>query len=259
MSFQSEKNMYRAPARRLPSSSPYNSEREKLVEAHLPQVKYIAERIAAKLPPCVERDDLYSAGVLGLLDAIEKFDPGRQVLFKTYAELRVRGAILDSLRDQDWVPRSVRRRAREVEAAFQDIERERGRPAADTEVAARLGLTLPALQAVLDEVRSLTLTGLEQPDEADEMQPRQFADSAANTPAAHFECAEIRELLTSQISQLPERERQVIALYYVEELNMKEIGQALGVTESRVSQLRTQAFMRLRGKLSQLKDSLLPA
>jgi RNA polymerase sigma factor for flagellar operon FliA len=207
----------------------------------------------------VERDDLYSAGVLGLLDAIEKFDPTRKVLFKTYAELRVRGAILDSLRDQDWVPRSVRRRAREVEAAYQEIERERGRPAADTEVAQRLGLSLPALQTVLDEVRSLTLTGLEQPDEDDEMRPWQYADTPANTPAAHFERAEIRELLTTHIGQLPERERQVIALYYVEELTMKEIGQVLGVTESRVSQLRTQAFLRLRGKLSQLKESLLPA
>lgn len=228
-------------------------ERDNLVETYLPHVKFIADRISAKLPPSVEADDLYSAGVIGLIDAVEKFDSSRGVLFKTYAELRIRGAILDSLRELDWVPRSVRRRAREVEAAYLQIEQEKGRPAEESEVASRLGLNLRDFQSLLTELQGLTITGLDNNDDDNESPQKQILD-LNDTPLSHYEKTETRNNLAAAIDQLPERERQVIALYYVEELTMKEIGQVLGVTESRVSQMRTQAIVRLRSKLNYLKS-----
>jgi RNA polymerase sigma factor FliA len=230
------------------------SERERLIEAHLPQVKFIAERMTAKLPPSVDRDDLIGAGVLGLLDAVEKFDPSRGVLFKTYAEMRVRGAMLDSLRELDWVPRSLRRRAREVEAAYNQIEQQQGRVAEGEEVAKLLGLSVNEFHDLLTELRGLTITGLEREDD-DESNPhaRQYADELGHTPLANYEREEIRIHLTKAIDRLPERERQVVALYYIEELTMKEVGAVLGVTESRVSQLHTQAVLRLRSSLTALR------
>jgi RNA polymerase sigma factor FliA len=230
------------------------TEREKLIEAHLPQVKFIAERMTAKLPPSVDRDDLIGAGVLGLLDAVEKFDPTRGVLFKTYAEMRVRGAMLDSLRDLDWVPRSLRRRAREVEAAYSQIEQERGRAAEGEEVATLLGLSVNEFHELLNELRGLTITGLDRDDDDENnTRARQFADDAGHTPLANYEREEVRTHLTKAIDRLPERERQVVALYYIEELTMKEVGAVLGVTESRVSQIHTQAVLRLRSTLTTLR------
>jgi len=228
------------------------SDRDVLIEAHLPQVKYIAERLAAKLPPSVDRDDLIGAGLIGLLDAVDKFDPSRGVLFKTYAEMRVRGAMLDSLRDLDWAPRSMRRRAREVEAAYLRIERERGRTAHEEEVALALGLSMQEFQILLGELRGLTVTGLDGSDD-DEIGARSRANiptDSSHTPLALYEQAEMRDHLTAAVEALPERERQVVALYYVEELTMKEIGAVLGVTESRVSQIHTQSVIRLRAALA---------
>lgn len=226
-------------------------DRDALIEAHLPQVKYIADRLAAKLPPTVERDDLIGAGIVGLLDAVEKFNPSRGVLFKTYAEMRVRGAMLDSLRALDWVPRSMRRRAREVEATFLQIEQEKGAPATIEEVAARLNLSLPEFQTLLGELRGLTVLGFdEDEDEDSNVRTRQIQDDHASLPSTLFEQGEMRDKLAKAIDKLAERERQVIALYYLEELTMKEIGAVLGVTESRVSQIHTQAVIRLRAALS---------
>jgi RNA polymerase sigma factor for flagellar operon FliA len=232
------------------------SEREKLIEAHLPQVRYIADRLAAKLPPSVDRDDLIGAGVIGLLDAVEKFDPARGVLFKTYAEMRVRGAMLDSLRHLDWAPRSIRQRAREVENAIRVIEQENGRPATEEEVAAALGISIPEFQSLLTELHGLTVTGLDRDDDDDSgTRPTQIADSPDRTPLAFFERTEVRKLLANSIDRLPERERQVVALYYIEELTMKEVGAVLGVTESRVSQIHTQAVLRLRSALAPIHKS----
>ncbi|HKX33100.1 MAG TPA: FliA/WhiG family RNA polymerase sigma factor [Blastocatellia bacterium] len=225
-------------------------DRDALVEAHLPQVKFIADRLAAKLPPSVDREDLIGAGVLGLLDAVDKFDPERGVQFKTYAEMRVRGAMLDSLRSLDWAPRSMRQRAREVEAAYRQIERERGRPAEEEEVVARLGITIAEFHTLLNDLRGLTILGLEWGDEDDEHQALQIPDDASRGPLAIYERAEMRSRLTRAIDRLPERERQVMALYYLEELTMKEVGAVLGITESRVSQLHTQAVLRLRAALA---------
>jgi RNA polymerase sigma factor FliA len=229
-------------------------DRDALIEAHLPQVKYIADRLAAKLPPTVERDDLIGAGIVGLLDAVEKFNPSRGVLFKTYAEMRVRGAMLDSLRALDWVPRSMRRRAREVEATFLQIEQEKGVPATIEEVAARLNISLPEFQTLLGELRGLSVTGFEEDEDEDSnIRTRQVQDDQAILPSALYEQGEMRDKLAKAIDKLGERERQVIALYYLEELTMKEIGAVLGVTESRVSQIHTQAVIRLRAALSPLK------
>lgn len=231
------------------------SDREALIEAHLPQVKFIAERLAAKLPPSVDRDDLIGAGVLGLLDAVDKYDPARGVLFKTYAEMRVRGAMLDSLRGLDWAPRSMRRRAREVEAVYRELERTNGRAAEEEEVRAALGLSVTEFHALLNELRGLTVVGFAHDDEDDGAGIRQIADDPANDPLSRYEAAEARNRLICAIEQLPERERQVVSLYYVEELTMKETGAVLGVTESRVSQLHTQAMLRLRAALASRSEA----
>jgi RNA polymerase sigma factor for flagellar operon FliA len=225
-------------------------DRDALVEAHLPQVRFIADRLAAKLPPSVDREDLIGAGVLGLLDAVDKFDPGRGVQFKTYAEMRVRGAMLDSLRSLDWAPRSIRQRAREVEAAYRQIERDRGRPAEEEEVVAMLGISTKEFHTLLTDLRGLTILGLEWGDEDDEHQALQIPDDVSRGPLATYERTEMRFRLTKAIDRLPERERQVMALYYIEELTMKEVGAVLGITESRVSQLHTQAILRLRSALN---------
>lgn len=228
-----------------------NDRRNALIEAHLPQVRFIAERLAAKLPPSVDRDDLIGAGLLGLLSAVDKYDASRGVMFKTYAEMRVRGAMLDSLRDLDWAPRSVRARAREVEAAYQRVEQQRGRLAEEEEVAEALDLSVTEFHALLGELHGLTVTTLDSDDETElGIRPRQIPDDPLRTPLALYEQVAVRESLTAAVDDLPERERQVVALYYVEELTMKEIGVVLGVTESRVSQIHTQAMVRLRAVLA---------
>jgi len=225
-------------------------DRETLIMTHLSKVKYIADRIAAKVPSSVERDDLYSAGVIGLIDAVERYDPSRGVAFTTFAEMRVRGAILDNLRSLDWASRTVRRRAREVQNAYGQIEKLKGAPATEEEVALHLRMPLKELHNVLREISGLNITDL---DEQDEKTGLSLMDTIYDTGASPFEVyeeSERRHRLTEAIEKLPERERQVIALYYVEELNMKEIGAVLGITESRVSQLRTQAVVRLRANLA---------
>ncbi len=227
------------------------ADRQALIEAHLPQVRYLAERMLAKLPPSVDRDDLIGAGVLGLLDAVEKYDGLRGVQFKTYAETRIRGAMLDSLRDLDWSSRSLRTRAREIEVAVRKIEQEKGRKAEEEELAAALGLDLPAYQNLLSELRGMTLLELDNHDEhAPGASAWQVPDKPDCSPLMQYERHEARARLMTAIDQLRERERQVVALYYVEELTMKETGAVLGLTESRVSQIHTQALLHLRAALA---------
>jgi RNA polymerase sigma factor FliA len=226
-------------------------DRNALIESHLGQVKIIADRLLSKLPPCVDRDDLIGAGVMGLIDAAEKYDPSRGVMFKTYAEMRVRGAMLDSLRDLDWAPRSVRRRAREVEAAYRQLEQQYGRTAKEEEVASLLGMSMPEFHELIGTLRCVSITGIDNTDEEDNPSAsRQLADDPTLIPSSVFERSEVRDKLAGAIDRLPERERQVVALYYLEELTMKEVGSILGVTESRVSQIHTQAVLRLRTSLS---------
>ena len=231
-----------------------NSDRQALIESHLPQVRYIAERMLAKLPPSVDRDDLIGAGVLGLLDAVERYDEMRGVQFKTYAETRIRGAMLDSLRELDWSSRSLRARARELEVAARKIEQEKGRMAEEEELAEALGLELPAFQQLLGELRGLTLVELDShEDSSSGNNALQVPDHPDHSPLMEYERQETREKLIAAINRLPERERQVVALYYVEELTMKETGAVLGLTESRVSQIHTQALIHLRAVLAKDK------
>lgn len=225
-------------------------ERELLITSHLPKVKYIADRIAAKLPQSVERGDLYGAGVVGLIDAVERYDASRGVAFTTFAEMRVRGAILDNLRSLDWASRSTRRRAREIQAAFAEIEQETGRSADETEVAAKMQIPLAELRENLQEIHGLTVTNLDQRDEETGLSLSDIISDGSISPLQQIEQTELRRNLTQAVDKLPDRERQVIALYYLEELTMKEIGEVLGITESRVSQLRSQAVLRLRANLS---------
>lgn len=226
-------------------------ERQALIEAHLPQVRYIADRISAKLPSSVDRDDLIGAGVLGLLDAVNKFDEMRGVQFKTYAETRIRGAILDSLRNLDWSSRSLRSQAKAIEAVAHRIEQEKGRVAEEEELAAEMGMDLPKFQLLLGELSGLTLIELDghRDDETGALE-WQIPDDPNRSPLKEYERQEAREKLIVAIARLPERQRQVIALYYVEELTMKEVGAVLGLTESRVSQIHSQAMLHLRVALA---------
>ncbi len=225
-------------------------ERDVLITQHLPKVKYIADRMAAKLPPSVERDDLYGAGVVGLIDAVERFDASRGVAFTTFAEMRVRGAILDNLRSLDWASRNTRRRARDIQEAFTAVENTKGESATEEEVAAQMQIPLSELRDSMREMRDLTIANLDEPDNSTGLSLSELLSDHTISPLEELEESEHRKLLAQAIDNLPEKEHQVIALYYLEELNMKEIGEVLGVSESRVSQLRTQAIIRLRAKLA---------
>lgn len=241
--------IYRKP-KGYGASGATSDEREALITSHLGKVKYIADRLAAKLPPSVEREDLYGAGVVGLLDAVERYDASRGIAFTTFAEMRVRGAILDNLRSLDWASRSIRKRAREVQKAFAEVEQELGRSATEEEVADKMRIPLGELQGNLQEISGLTLGNLDERDEATGLSLAEIISDAKISQHENLESGQQRRLLAAAIDKLPERERQVVALYYVEELNMKEIGACLNVSESRVSQLRTQAIVRLRNYLS---------
>ena len=188
--------------------------------------------------------------MLGLIDAVERFDESRGVAFTTFAELRVRGAILDNLRSLDWASRSSRRRAREIQAAFAELEQIHGRPATEEEVAERMKINVAELRDSLQEIRGLQITNIDERDEETGLSLAELVSDNVATQLDQIEATEQRRRLAAAIDRLPERERQVIALYYVEELTMKEIAEVLGVTESRVSQLRSQAAARLRASLS---------
>ena len=224
-------------------------DREQLIMSHLPKVKYIADRFAAKLPPSVAREDIYGAGVLGLIDAVERYDSTRGVAFTTFAELRVRGAILDNLRSLDWASRGARRRSRELQTVYAQLEQELQRPATEVEVAERMNVPVSEVYQTLQEARGLSITALDEADDATGLSPADTVAASEPSPFDEVLTTEQKRRLSDAISRLPERERQVIALYYVDELTMKEIGSVLNVTESRVSQLRSQAIVRLRGAM----------
>jgi RNA polymerase sigma factor FliA len=230
-------------------------ERNRIIVDHLPQIRYIAQRMAMRLPPEVQLEDLISSGVIGLLDAYEKFDPGKGVSFKTYASVRIRGAILDNLRGLDWAPRDLRSRGREVERAYARLQQKLGRPANDEEVAAELGIDLATFQALLDRLNGLMIghfrsgEGEQDGVDADNLPLWYSPLSPGDSPFEAVGKQEMRELLGKGIEQLPEREQLILSLYYRDELTMKEIGRILGVNESRVSQLHTRAILRLRAKL----------
>ncbi|NLM37181.1 MAG: RNA polymerase sigma factor WhiG [Firmicutes bacterium] len=239
-----------------------NAAREKLIEGYAPLVKYVAGRVAIGLPPNVEFDDLVSYGIFGLLDAIDKFDPDRGIKFETYAIARIRGAIMDGLRNNDWVPRSVRQKAKELEKVCNELENKLGRYATDQEICDSLSISLEEFHRLLNEISCTTLSSL------DEMwMTRNLDDDSvrvldlienedSSDPEKLVEINELKAALAKSIEALSEREKLVITLYYYEGLTLKEIGQTLNISESRVSQIHTKAIFRLKGRLSRWRTAI---
>ena len=234
--------------------------KEQIVLEHTPLIRYIVNRIAVRLPSHIDLDDLHNTGVIGLMDAIEKYDPDKNCKFKTYAEFRIKGAILDQLRSLDWVPRSVRQKSRKLERAYGEVEQRLGRSATEDEVADSLGLQIDKFHDLLNQVRGISLVNLEEVGGNRQESDRSgsFADIIedvnSENPFASLKEVETKHVISDTIGGLPEKERLVISLYYYEDLNMKEIGSILGITESRVSQIHTKAVLRLRSKLKSTVD-----
>jgi RNA polymerase sigma factor for flagellar operon FliA len=235
--------------------------RNEMILEYLPLVKFIAGRIASRLPNHIETCDLVNAGIIGLIDAIEKFDAGRKIKFKTYAEFRVKGAILDELRSLDWVPRSTRQKASRLEKAYAELEQRLGRAASDAEMIEHMGITVEEFDILLRDAKGVALISLEdlQARDHDDHYERNLleylADPEALTPSQLINLDQIYRIVAETIDQIPEKERLVISLYYYEELTMKEIGEILSITESRVSQIHTKAILRLRGRLTKVLES----
>jgi RNA polymerase sigma factor for flagellar operon FliA len=229
--------------------------RDRLIVTYAPLVKYVAGRLGSGLPAHVDDEDLVSYGLLGLIGAIERYDPDRDVKFETYAIARIRGAIIDELRALDWVPRSVRSRARDIERAIAELEAKLARVPTDEEIAAKLGLTTEELDESLSEIGRSSIAALDELWTISGSSGDQVAlidtieDPEAPDPQGSLSQTELREAIADSIARLPEREKLVVTLYYYEELTLREIGEVLGVTESRVSQLHTKAILRLKARL----------
>ena len=228
--------------------------RDQLILHYSPLVKYVAGRVAVGLPQNVEQADLVSYGIFGLIDAIDKFDPERGFKFETYAIARIKGAILDELRSIDWVPRSVRAKARAIEKAYGKLEAQLHRTPSDDELAAELDMSDDQLQSTLNQISFIGLVALDEMlsggDRGDSMTLGDtVADSGAG-PVAAYEVEEMRHILADAINRMPEREKIVLTLYYYEGLTLAEIGQVLGVTESRVCQIHTKSVLQLRSRLA---------
>lgn len=235
--------------------------REKLIIEYIHLVKYAAGRVAVSLPSYIEIDDLFAAGFLGLIQAVEKFDTKRMIKFETYAIPRIRGAILDELRSQDWFPRSIRHKAKLLESVLSDIEIKLGRPANDSEVAAHLKLPLDGYYKLLDDVSLTCLISLDQGIASNhEGLYSIIGDSLPHAnaidPFEQLEEKEILNIIRDTLDNLPEKERLVLTLYYYEELTLKEIGKVLKVSESRVCQIHTKAVLRLKGRINRLMSGI---
>ena len=230
------------------------AEHEQLLLEHLPTVRYVAKQIHDRLPQHVELEDLVSAGIVGLIDAFSKFDHAKQVQFKSYAQFRIKGAILDSLRSVDWSPRELRRKGRAVEEAIRSTTKRLGRVPAEQEIAKELELSLSEYQALLGDLKGLEIgtLHLERSEESGDEELAYIPGAPEDEPL--FQClkGEMKQRLADAIEELPEKERMVLTLYYFEELTMKEIGLTLGVVESRISQVHASAVLRLRSALADL-------
>jgi len=233
--------------------------KDEIIIEYAPLIKYIAQKIASRLPSNIELDDLVSCGVIGLMDAIEKFDPTRDNKFKTYAEFRIRGAILDELRAQDWVPRSIREKAKLVEKTYSKLEANLGRPATDEEMCEELKMSQEEFHELLNKSKSISLLNIDDTASFSRGDKKLMAglmeSSRNNNPYMAVNYKDLKDKIKDGIKSLPEKQKLVLSLYYYEDLNLKEIGQVLDVTESRVSQLHTQAVLRLRGRLRVLVES----
>jgi RNA polymerase sigma factor for flagellar operon FliA len=230
------------------------AKRSALVAEYAPVVKFLANRIALRLPPNVSVDDLISAGSLGLLDAIEKFDPDREVQLRTYAECRIKGAILDELRSMDWMPRSMRKKVREVEHAIAIVEQKLGRPARDSDIAGQMDLDLDTYYKLFDAAQDLEVLSLDECVESvQDNSTSEISHKALirgdDSPVDHVMTLELKEVIASGIKALPRQDQIVISLYYYDGLTLKEIGEVLGLTESRISQIHSKAISRLRNRL----------
>ncbi|MEN6565653.1 MAG: FliA/WhiG family RNA polymerase sigma factor [Veillonellales bacterium] len=228
-----------------------SSVRDKLIENYLSLVKLVAGRLAIGLPQHVDKDDLISNGFFGLLEAIERYDPNRGIKFETYAVVRIRGAMLDAIRAQDWVPTTIRQKAREYEKTVLQLENSLGRSASDAEIAETMGISLTELTTLVTKLNTATVMPLEE---------FSMTESLANSqvsPTQNIEEAEVKDTLAKAIEKLPEKERIVVTLYYYEGLTLKEISLVLKLSEARISQLHTKAVFRLRGALSRIKSSLI--
>ncbi len=235
---------------------PSDSNRNELVEHYLPIVRYTAERLAASLPQSVDLDDLMSTGLFGLIDAIKSFDLGRGVKFKTYASWRVRGAILDDLRAQDWVPRLVRTKASQLEKMIHEAEAKLGRPATDLELASMMGMSIKELDKLMRDASATTVCYLsDSANDNQEGSPRGdlLEDPNSHDPTIDVQRQDVMEVLTKELNL---RERLILILYYFEELTMKEIGLTLNLSESRVCQLHGRIINNLRARLARRRDEL---
>jgi RNA polymerase sigma factor for flagellar operon FliA len=233
--------------------------KEQLILEYADLIKYVAGRLSIYFGSNVEYDDLVGYGVFGLIDAIEKFDPEKKVKFETYASLRIRGAIIDSIRDQDWAPRSLRKKGKELERAYFEVENMLGRSASDLEIADHMGISVEELNKLLQEVNMSQMISLE--DYLDQNHEAGLdtltTEHDSGRPEQRMEVVELKETLADAIEKLPEKERMVVTLYYYEELTLKEISYIMKVSESRISQLHTKAILRMRGRLERLKSAIM--
>jgi RNA polymerase sigma factor for flagellar operon FliA len=230
--------------------------RDELVVSHLPLVKYLVGRISSKLPSHLDQQDLMSVAVIGLITAAERFDPSRGILFKTFAEKRVMGSIMDELRAQDWLPRTLREKYKRLEQQFSVLEQKLGRNPSSEEVAAAMGMDLEKYFRLMEEVHSLSFISLDDFQEDDEGSSFGFlnflSDNGVESPQNQLMAKQLLQVLGEAIETLPEKERLVVTLYYYEELNLKEIGEIMSLTESRISQLHSQAVIRLKVKMKNM-------
>ncbi|HUF83360.1 MAG TPA: RNA polymerase sigma factor WhiG [Acidimicrobiia bacterium] len=236
--------------------------RERLILHYSPLVKFVAGRVAAGLPQSIEQADLVSYGIFGLIDAIDKFDPGRGFKFETYAISRIKGSIIDELRSIDWVPRSVRAKARSIERAYSKLENENKRTPDDREVATELGMTDGELATTLSQISFVGLVALDEllaaggaGDRGSSTTVGDMLSDRRHDPVEAFEVDEMKTLLADAINRMPDRERLVLTLYYYEGLTLSEIGEVLGVTESRICQIHTKAILQLRARLGEPERS----
>lgn len=230
-----------------------------LIESYLPLVDYVVNRLAIGLPQNVSKDDLTSHGVLGLIDALEKFELDRGLQFETYATWRIRGAIIDSLRQGDWVPRSVREKARKIEAAYQTLEQKYLRSVTDAEISDFLGVSEAEFRQMLQDVAVTTIGSLEEPIKEEESETRMslLVDEKSKNPDHVVNDLFLKEALCEAIDKLTEKERTVVSLYYYEELTLSEIAEVMSLTPSRISQLHSKAIIRLKGVLERQKQLIL--
>jgi len=239
---------------------PKGQDRNALILQYGPLIKYIAHRLAMRLPSHISIDDLISAGVIGLMDAITKFDPDKKVEFKTYAEFRIRGAMLDELRSMDWVPRSVRQKATQIEKTINQLEMKKGRAAEDEEIASEMGISLDVYYEMMKDLQCLS------PVDREVIQKRYprlslediletLPDNEENDPFHQYRLKELKKVLARAIDELSSKERMVISLYYYEELTLKEIGETLDLTESRICQIHTKGVLKLRARLKRFMEN----